>query len=357
MVVKSIAIGYMFDIASSLGLNMLAFLANNLDQLDLAFDHLTKGDPNNARFGLMLTDNVLEITLHQVARQKADELKAFPHLGEKFTAAKQLEEALGRAFEPKVKFARSLDLMKGEHAESILTLHTFRNEVYHVGVHQEAILGRLGIFYFKLACDMLGDFDPIFLSWSSSQILPERAKKYFNGHVSFPGSKEQYQRACRALSSAIGFIPAELISVLADHMHDVVEGHDASIDLVATGAPRQSTRDQVIVDCQAWPLCFNEKGKEKMREKGWSGRTALDNFDWIVKNYPLRFRSDPIPSWRRRVVALRREQSPHGALKKYRSFMDQTAGLRESIDEAARQVDAYIDDQIEHMKLERAGLI
>jgi hypothetical protein len=35
--------------------------------------------------------------------------------------------------------------MTEETAESIITLHTFRNEVYHVGVQ---------------ACDVLSDFDP-----------------------------------------------------------------------------------------------------------------------------------------------------------------------------------------------------
>ncbi len=43
---------------------MLRFLANNLEQLDLAQEHVSTGDANKARFGLMLTDNAVEITLH-----------------------------------------------------------------------------------------------------------------------------------------------------------------------------------------------------------------------------------------------------------------------------------------------------
>lgn len=35
---------------------MLRFLANNIDQLDLALEHIAKGNVNDARFGLMLTD-------------------------------------------------------------------------------------------------------------------------------------------------------------------------------------------------------------------------------------------------------------------------------------------------------------
>jgi hypothetical protein len=49
---------------------MLRFLADNIEQVDLALEHVAKGDANNARFGLMLLDNVVEITLHQIAKDK-----------------------------------------------------------------------------------------------------------------------------------------------------------------------------------------------------------------------------------------------------------------------------------------------
>jgi hypothetical protein len=85
---------------------MLLYLANILDQLDLALDHLKKGDPNNARFALMLTDNVVELVLHQIAKDMNNNIRQFAHLRETFTQNAALEKALGRAFDDKVKFAR-----------------------------------------------------------------------------------------------------------------------------------------------------------------------------------------------------------------------------------------------------------
>jgi hypothetical protein len=58
---------------------MLRFLANNIEQIDLAREHVSKEDANNARFGLMLLDNVVEITLHQIARDKQRDLKSHLH--------------------------------------------------------------------------------------------------------------------------------------------------------------------------------------------------------------------------------------------------------------------------------------
>ena len=49
---------------------MMNFLINIVEQIDLAKEHVAKGDANNARFGLMLIDNAVEITLNQVAKDK-----------------------------------------------------------------------------------------------------------------------------------------------------------------------------------------------------------------------------------------------------------------------------------------------
>src|SRR5262249_11820137 len=46
-----------------------------------------------------------------------------------------------------------------------------------------------------------------------------------------------------------------------------------------------------------------------------------------LAGYPLKFPSDPIPAWRKRVARLRSEQNAHIALNMYRSFMDETADL------------------------------
>lgn len=37
---------------------MLRFLANNIDQLGIALQHIAKGNVNDERFGLMLTENI-----------------------------------------------------------------------------------------------------------------------------------------------------------------------------------------------------------------------------------------------------------------------------------------------------------
>ena len=49
---------------------MLLFLASVIEQLDLALEQISKGDVHYARFGMMLTDNAVELILHQIAKTR-----------------------------------------------------------------------------------------------------------------------------------------------------------------------------------------------------------------------------------------------------------------------------------------------
>ena len=65
---------------------MLLFLATVLEQLDLALEHVSKRDVHNARFGLMLTDNAVELVLHQIAKDQAAELKVYSSLRKEYSS-------------------------------------------------------------------------------------------------------------------------------------------------------------------------------------------------------------------------------------------------------------------------------
>ena len=54
-------------------------------------------------------------------------------------------------------------------------------------------------------------------------ILNERAKKYFAGHHTFPGQREDFARGCAELAQVCGHKPAETVAVLADHLDEVLQ--------------------------------------------------------------------------------------------------------------------------------------
>jgi hypothetical protein len=131
----------------------IRFVANIIDQLDFALDHIALRDANYKRLALMLVDNAVELALHQHAEEsKGREWDAKDKPGE---YQKALSAALGQRFDCKVKFGRVSELISDETAQSINSLHSYRNQVYDQGVMHEGILHALAVFYFRIACDLL----------------------------------------------------------------------------------------------------------------------------------------------------------------------------------------------------------
>ena len=212
----------------------------------------------------------------------------------------------------------------------------------------KAILPTIALFFFEAGCRYIGNYKPFGLGWGSRQKLPERAKKCFHGDSFLPGKIDDFANGCAALVKECGHDPAETIRVLAEHMDEIIDAQDTYIDIVAGGAYKgqQTTRDEAVVGCQTWPLAFSEEGKAFAAKHQWKGN-LLQLVEWLGNNYPLRFRGDPIASWKKQAAKLRSQKNPHAALAHYHSFMTETANLREAIEEATSQVEAEIDAAID----------
>jgi hypothetical protein len=330
---------------------MLLFLANIIEQLDLAVEHLERGDANNARFALMLSDNAIELMLHRIAQDQKRKLKSYRHLEETYAHKAALDRAQGRHFDEKVKFAKLEAKLAEDQADILMIAHGFRNEVYHVGVQHEAILRAVAGFHIKTVCDFLTSYSPTSMSWSSNQRLPDRVKAYFSdpGLLS-PDAITEFHTACQKLALRTGHSDKAFAGTLASDMARTVEEKDKFIDYISTSAPRRQTRDEVVIDCQVWQLAFSEEGKRFAQQNKFPGGNMLVFIEWLAKNYPLQFKGDPISSWKKRADQLFQERNSAKALKKYRTFMDETADLRDRIDETTSQVDNYIDEQIDRAR-------
>ena len=259
-------------------------------------------------------------------------------------------EALGRNFDQKVKFAKKIGKLEDETGDTVIIMHGFRNEVYHIGVQHEYILPAISAFYFKIACEFLGSYVPSWIGYDSRMVLPERARKYFEDQSFSMEGRDHYQAACTSLGNAIAIDAAAFAGTLADHLDQIIEEQDTAVHMIATGGPRQMSRDEAVADTMAWKVAFTEEAKDFARQKGWPSGSVLDFVEWIRDNYQLLSKADPVPSWQKRANTVRSEKNPHKAIKKYRDFMTQTADIRMALEEAHGQVEQYIDEQIERMR-------
>jgi len=325
---------------------MIQFLADNIDQLDLALDQLSLSDRNFDRFALMLIDNVVELTLHKYAQEKASENDFFVRLAKPKYNPKAVQKALGQNFESKVKFALKSNLISENQCESILYLHAFRNTSYHKGLRHEGILHSIAIFYFINTCDILAAYKPRVWSWGSNDKLSHRARKYIGEPGFFP-QKEKFDFAFERLKQVASSMDHNLVLDLSSDMQSTIESADWSLDFLANDSPVKQTRNEVIIYCQAWQFAFSEEAKEFARKNSCPEKSVGDFVDWIAHNYKWQFKSDPIPSWQTRLQSLKIETDLHKALKKYCDFNRQTEGIRSKIDESAYQLDSHIQQQID----------
>lgn len=323
---------------------MLEFLASVLDQMDRALEHISKRGVHEARFGLMLTDNAVELVLHQIAQDQKGELRYLRMTGEQFPHMGELEEALGRSFEAKLKFARIRGHVTDEIARTLGILHSFRNEVYHVGIQHEEILPDLAEFHFVTACDFIGAYRPRWWGGSRDMEIPDRARQYFPGGL-FMSDRDGFLKACQTMKGQCGYSKQRMIGALANRMESIVEESDDNLKIVADGvyAHQKQTRDEATRDCQAWVLANKDEGTRFARENGWQGGNFLQLVKWLGDNYRFRDAKDPIPSWTRQVTRLRSNGNPHTALANYQSFMQSTAALRELLAEDAQLAEEEIE--------------
>lgn len=330
---------------------MLLFLAGVVEQLDLALEHIRKADVHDARFGLMLTDNVLELVLHQIVEEKRAEVSSWRYRENSYPHQALLKKAFLGSFSDKLAFARADGGLAAEALRTIKIMHEYRNDVYHAGLKHEEILPALARFYFDSTCGFVATYNPRGLGWGSGQELPERAKKYFAGSSFLPGSHEDFVYACKAMAAACGHDPEFVVGILANDLERIVDQLDTCVQIVADGVyeGQQTTRDQAVIETQAWDFAFGDAGKAYLAENEFQG-SILDAIAFLSANYSFKYKRDPIAGWGKQVTKLRSTNNPHLALAHYQSFIKETGSLRSALEQSASAAEAEIDAAIDRMR-------
>ena len=324
------------------------FFADQVDQMDLALDQLALKDRNFDRFALLLIDNVVELTLHRHAEHESRRRSTLDG-----TTSKAIATAKAQHFEQKVKLAKVTGLVSPELADSITYLHSFRNTAHHAGQRHEGILHSLALFYFTSACEVLSSNKGSGWSATGADVVPHRALKYLGYRSSGVGfSHKAFQAACVRLTEVARSMGDALVSALHDDMMKTVVAADEAIQFVAVDSPQPLTRRAVIIQAQTWAVAWTDEAKSyAASHMPVSPMKSVGGYiDWLASNYPWPAKTDPIPSWRKRLGSIEKEKDHHLALKKYCDFMNQTESLRSAIFESAAGLDAHIQQQIDEAR-------
>jgi hypothetical protein len=325
---------------------MLRFLANSLEQMDLALDQLAVNDVNYKRFALMLVDNVVELTLHQYAIEQSNWNRMFQMLPPKYPP-KLVADALGQYFDAKVKLAAESGYIAAHLKDTFNILHSFRNEVYHRGMTHEEILPAVSLFYFQNACQLLETFAPGVFSYSERQRIPHRAQKYLGVRPSHT-SLNDFKAACRRLKEISETHQCDLVGDLTQKVELMIAEADHNIQFLTDDAPNSDkTREGTLIDAQLWRFAFTEDARDFAKQKNCSAKNDFEYLQWLRDNYSWKYQKDPILGWKKRLADLGNEKDSHRALLLYKNFADQTEDIRDLLSEAASGLDDYIQTEID----------
>ena len=298
---------------------MIQFLADNVDQLDLALDQLAMKDRNFDRFAILLTDNIVELTLDKYAQDKKDLMQngLLPY-------DPQIKKALGQKFPEKVTFAKD-KLIDQTTSESIKKLHFFRNTSYHQGLRHEGVLHSLAIFYFRNTCTLLKAYNPPDWMWRSSNKISHRSMKYL-GTLSSGNPSEHFMAAYERLDELGSSIEENLIADLTADMSSEITSVDENIHLIAANDTDQKERDSAVIFGQAY---YEVENPRKQIENEYTTAKSKKNLlDWLIDDYNWEIKTDPIPEWRSKQNILARETNYHKALEQYCNIMTEKKYLR-----------------------------
>ncbi|WP_018391626.1 hypothetical protein [Ancylobacter sp. FA202] len=212
-----------------------------IEQLDRALSELAINHPLNGRIALILVDNGLELMCHvKCTDLLADDRGRTP----RGLTQEQRNDARGRAFDRKLGLLRDLGHIRAEQAQAITTLHGYRNQLYHVGLRDDPVIGQLAHLYFHLAAELLEPllgtqrhlgWEPEIITDAARRLLPELATaKRYGAKVDIAGLRARWVAECPSP-------PAPIEQALSRHLLARVDEAEASFSIIARG--RSGTDD------------------------------------------------------------------------------------------------------------------
>ena len=201
------------------------------EQLDRARRELAIDTPLNGRIALILVDNALELMCHQKASAVLERDRAHRAL-----TPEQRADARGQVFGRKIAVLKDLGHIPADYVRAITIFHRYRNQLYHVGLRNDPVVGLLAGRYFDLTVGLMSAllgaerhlrWEPTLLDEEARRLFPELATaKRYRSKVSIvdladrlmadgPAPTQDFQAALRDQLSALIDLSAADFAIIA----------------------------------------------------------------------------------------------------------------------------------------------
>lgn len=327
-------------------------ISHIIEQLDLAGKQLQKANATYGRFALLLTDNIVELILHEQcgyeflsddALRGPERCKYTPELRKK---------VLGQHFVVKAKFCRQIGLINNDQLELIRIGHRYRNELYHIGIKYEPIVYAIAWEYHNAACDLFTLARSCGYRIVPKDVLSEVVRYHANDLVTQDGMLVDPYRFRQGVSNSLKQmkpqLPRSFVEIICDFAIEKVEAVIENISFLSEGSSRDGKETEVLHEIQ-----FAKYLKEYFPTVNSPHGSPAEFFESVRQlraNWNPKYQLNPTPRWLERARHLAGEKTSINVLRKFENLKRDMQEFEELVDKAAIEFDQYIQGQIDQLR-------
>jgi hypothetical protein len=329
-------------------------IAHTIEQLDLAGKQLQKVNSTSGRFALLLTDNIVELTLHEQCDVEFLSDNTWGGLGLCKYSPNLRKKVLGQHFEQKAKFCRQINLVNDDQLDLIRIAHQYRNELYHTGIKYEPIVYAIAWEYHNFACDLFasarrgGRGYGVVPRDDLSGVVRCHVGDLITEDGNFVDPIKFRQGVADSLKNMKPQLSRSFVEIICDFAIEKVEAVIANIYFLSEDNRRGATETEVLHEIQ-----FTKFLQGYFSTPSSLPGSPAEGFELVRrlrKKWKPKYRSNPTLRWLDRARGLATEKTSVDVLRKFQSLKKDMQEFEEMIEEAAVGFELYIQAQIDQAR-------
>jgi hypothetical protein len=327
-------------------------LTTCIEQLDLAAQQLRHDNAAYRRFALILTDNIVELMCYDRCEYEF-RFEDLLHGHGKYQQGKKAK-VLGGDFKDRLNFLQSIKVLDNDQQSFVGHAHEYRNESYHTGIVHDDIMHALAWHYQRVACGLFVALRRSYVYRHIENKSPAWAKHYGSDKL-YWGEEDAYKRVSFSLGTARPLPEPNLPDALATSIRSRLDTIQEAIDSLVSDSPKKLNATEVIRDIQYWDAYGKHFTGQKIDPNDSGTVETAEQFIQDMKNkWKPEHRRSPIPRWIDRAERLRHARNPANALQNFASLCREIEPFGEMAFSSANALGAYIDEQSDRVREDRA---
>jgi len=325
----------------------MKFFSTVIEQLDRALDELGSSSAIGSRIALILVDNAVELLIHQscehYAKHGTQEGALSPHVR---------REATGTNLDAKFALLRRVGDLTESQARFVAICHSYRNELYHVGVRHDDILRHLAKEYLQLACDFLPRMGPRSIGWGPKLELGSRVLRYVGEDYRLTSIFHNRAPIAAALLARLPELPVAFPTQLKANLLERIETIAKHFDLISRGLDGQADPADTLRELQ-FTFDHNQMLSKKKGDVvwiPWSHPGLREHRKRLEATWRQQFRRVPTVQWRNKANVIGKISDPLEATIQHRDLNAQMDYLDGAIKEALYEFDGIVQSQIDRIR-------